>query len=354
VPDRTGTSPPGSADDGLVYGPNDANQEALGALSSYVSHSPQVDASGAGYIVSRHDVPNRSATLYFRDPARVPSVVRDEADRLGVGVSFTPWPYSLAETRTAARRITEAFNREQGRVELPDGFRVSDITTWDGRFAGVTLTGSYRDGRTSVPSELLVAELAEVAGVAVQVLYAEAWVDDSPAQRAVRDGLETITVSAGVGFRPERRLIKRDARRLLWALGEVERDLQGTLGQQWMLAMRSSLSVIAQNDGVGEHAMTTIAPGLDPAGLPDGALDPGRVESTLATDALDAVAYATHWLLYERGVHWPECVEHPALSVTSRCAVWVCAEHDHEIASVGQLAPRDSKRLRPDGTVDPA
>jgi hypothetical protein len=337
-----------------VYGRNDANQEALTALSSYVATSLEVEASGAEYLASRHDVPNRSATLYFRDPALVPPVVAEEADRLGVGVSFTAWPYSLAETWAAAGRIIATYSREQGRIELPDGFRVSGITSWDGTFAGVILAGSYRDGRTTVPSEQLVAELVEVAAVAVRVRYAEAWVDDSPAQRAIPDTLETITVSAGVGFRPEHRLIKREARRLLVALGEVERDLQGTMDGTWMLAMRSSLSVVVQHDSRGTGTMGTIAPGLDPVHLAPDALTADNLEHTLEVDALDQIAHATLWLFYDSHIHWPRCPAHPEARVQPQEGWWVC-RHDegHEIAAVGQLAAREGKRLHLDGTVDP-
>jgi len=38
VPDKKRNTPPGSGD-GLEYGPNDAIQEALGALSSFVGTS---------------------------------------------------------------------------------------------------------------------------------------------------------------------------------------------------------------------------------------------------------------------------------------------------------------------------
>jgi hypothetical protein len=339
-------------DDGLVYGPLDAAGWALSALQDFVVESREVRASGAEYLASRHDPEQRSVVLYFRHPDRVPPIIAAEADRLAVSFTLIAWPYSLDEVKAASLRLTEAFSTEPGRIELPDGFRVSRVMLWDGKFAGLRPRGSYRDGRTTVPSASVVAEVSEIAGVPVQINYEEVQVDDSPAQRAIPDGLETFTVSAGVGFRPEHRLIRRDERRLLWALGEVERDLQGTLGWQWTLAMRSSLSVIAQYDGDGRDAIGSISPGLDPARLPAGALEPDRLEATLMIDALDSVGEATHILLSQRDVHWPVCLEHPQAHVAAHQGRWVCPTDNHDVGQLGHLAPVRKKRLRRDGTVE--
>jgi hypothetical protein len=122
--------------------------------------------------------------------------------------------------------------------------------------------------------------------------------DDERARRRVEipASLQTIAVPDGFEIGARRTLIKRDSGRLLWALGEIERDLQATLGSPWCLAMRSSLTLIAENGGVGKDAMTTIEPGFDPSTLDAGALEAERLEHTLDTDALQAVAHAAHWL----------------------------------------------------------
>jgi hypothetical protein len=166
------------------------------------------------------------------------------------------------------------------------------------------------------------------------------------------DGFSMIMGSDGVARFVSHPGIKRDARRLLAALGDVERDLQGTMDGSWMLAMRSSLSVVFQHDSRGTDTMTTIAPGLDPLRLAPDALTPQNLERTLTVDALDQVAQATHWLLYDSHIHWPRCLDHPEARVQPRGGIWVCQEDQHELAPIGQLSPPPTRRrLRPDGTV---
>lgn len=167
------------------------------------------------------------------------------------------------------------------------------------------------------------------------------------------DGFTVIEDADGVWRMKSHPGIKRDARRLLAALGDVERDLQGTMEGQWILALRPSLSIIAQRDQRGYDAAGMIRPGIDPAHLPADALDPDQIERTLTTDALDAVAKSTHWLLYSQGIHWPVCSQHEDARVWPRKGRWVCQQDQHELAAIGQLSPpRRRRRLRPDGTAE--
>ncbi len=147
----------------------------------------------------------------------------------------------------------------------------------------------------------------------------------------------TMRVRDGFDVWARRTVVRRDPRLLLWALGEVERDLQASLGPLWMLALRSSLGVVAERDGQGTGNMASIVAWLEVAHLEAGSLDPDRREGTFRGDALDAVAHATHWLLYDRHVLWPVCPQHSDAHVDARAQRWSCPHGPHELGGIGAL-----------------
>jgi hypothetical protein len=160
--------PVGDCEDGLIYGRNDANQEALGELVTFVTTSPEVKASGAGYFASVNDVPNRSTTLLFRRPDRVPDLVQAEADRLDVSASLASWPYSMDELREASRRVVDAYGGSLATAVLPDGFEIYSITIWDGTFAGLTIHGGHPGDNVRLPNVAVAAEVQRIAGMPIR------------------------------------------------------------------------------------------------------------------------------------------------------------------------------------------
>jgi hypothetical protein len=156
--------PPSQPSDGLT--PQPQAEFDLGDLLTFASQSTDMTSSGAGFVGQIGDVANRSATLYFTNPTKVPASLADEAGKANLKVTIESWPYST-------QALSQAVDRLQARYggTLPDGFKITFYATFDtSGFAGITIKGSYSPGASAsqLPNASTQAAVQSVAQLPVR------------------------------------------------------------------------------------------------------------------------------------------------------------------------------------------
>ncbi len=114
------------------------------------------------------DAERRGVTLLFRHPERVRALVHAQGAIRDVSVTLRSWPYSMDELSAATRRVIDACGSDLGSAQLEDGFEIYSVGGFDGKFAGVRISGGYPDDSQRLPDDDARARLEQIAGMPVR------------------------------------------------------------------------------------------------------------------------------------------------------------------------------------------